>query len=199
MSDIHAKLLDVTIRIYSEAGYRGTTTRRIAAEADVNEVTIFRHFGSKDGLIKAALGREKERVEGITPDADNPDLRAALEAWALRFHADIYAHRFVIRQLSADMAQHPHLTLDPNDEATGHAKAVVSYLEAQRAKGALPQEADCMMAGLMLVSTLFTEAFWRDTMPAGLCLPPELIAPQVVAFVLRGLGLPVVAAPAGVA
>jgi hypothetical protein len=36
-------------------------------------------------------------------------------------------------------------------------------------------------------------------MPAGLCLPPELIAPQVVAFVLRGLGLPVVAAPAGVA
>src|SRR5688572_460094 len=53
--DTRDRLLDVTATIFAEAGYHGTTTRRIAQEADVNEVTIFRHFGSKDALIREAL------------------------------------------------------------------------------------------------------------------------------------------------
>ncbi|MEO5797923.1 MAG: helix-turn-helix domain-containing protein, partial [Gemmatimonadales bacterium] len=48
-------LLDVTARIYSEFGWRGTTTRRIAEAAGVNEVTIFRQFGSKEALLLESI------------------------------------------------------------------------------------------------------------------------------------------------
>ena len=57
MQDIRERILDAATRVYTEAGFRGTTTRRVAQEADVNEVTLFRHFGTKEALIKAALGR----------------------------------------------------------------------------------------------------------------------------------------------
>ena len=38
-----------------QAWIRGSTTRRIADEAGVNEITIFRQFGTKDALIHAAI------------------------------------------------------------------------------------------------------------------------------------------------
>src|ERR1051326_2984409 len=48
------ELLRAAARVYARHGYRGSTTRRIADEAGVNEVTIFRQFGSKDALIHEA-------------------------------------------------------------------------------------------------------------------------------------------------
>ena len=53
--DVREALLKAAIKVFAEAGMRGATTRRIAQEAGVNEVTLFRHFKSKDDLIDAAL------------------------------------------------------------------------------------------------------------------------------------------------
>ena len=55
MSIDRGKLLDVAARVYGEYGFRGATTRRIADEAGVNEITIFRQFGSKESLINEAI------------------------------------------------------------------------------------------------------------------------------------------------
>ena len=51
------KLLSAAIELMAEKGYDGTTTREIAALAGVNEVTLFRHFGSKQKLLEAAFDR----------------------------------------------------------------------------------------------------------------------------------------------
>jgi len=45
------RILAAAARVYAEHGFRGATTRRIAEEAGVNEITIFRQFGSKAALI----------------------------------------------------------------------------------------------------------------------------------------------------
>ena len=52
---VRDQLLHAAARIYAESGYRGATTRRIATAAGVNEITLFRHFGSKDALIREAI------------------------------------------------------------------------------------------------------------------------------------------------
>ena len=54
---VRDELLGAAARVYAEAGYRGATTRRIALAAGVNEITLFRHFGSKDALLREALAR----------------------------------------------------------------------------------------------------------------------------------------------
>ena len=51
------KILLAAIDLMAEKGYDGTTTKEIAAAAGVNEITLFRHFGTKANLIEAAFRR----------------------------------------------------------------------------------------------------------------------------------------------
>jgi AcrR family transcriptional regulator len=49
----HDRLLKAAIEVFSIEGYVGATTREIARVAAVNEVTLFRHFQSKEQLLSA--------------------------------------------------------------------------------------------------------------------------------------------------
>lgn len=49
------KITRATIELLKVKGYRGTTTREIAEKAGINELTIFRHFGNKEGIIQAIV------------------------------------------------------------------------------------------------------------------------------------------------
>ncbi|QTH45239.1 TetR/AcrR family transcriptional regulator [Cohnella sp. LGH] len=51
------KLLRAAIDLISERGYHGVTTQEIASCAGLSEKTLFRHFGSKQKLLEAALER----------------------------------------------------------------------------------------------------------------------------------------------
>ncbi|MDQ0230905.1 TetR/AcrR family transcriptional regulator [Metabacillus malikii] len=53
--DTKATILQAAIELFKEKGFKGATTRAIAHKSGVNEVTIFRHFQNKEGLIKAAF------------------------------------------------------------------------------------------------------------------------------------------------
>lgn len=60
MSDAQStsdKILMTAIGLMAEKGYAGTTTKEIAAAAGVNEVTLFRHFGTKQKLLEVAFER----------------------------------------------------------------------------------------------------------------------------------------------
>lgn len=49
------RIIEAAIRLVSENGYKATTTKAIAELAEVNEVTIFRNFGNKRGLLNAVV------------------------------------------------------------------------------------------------------------------------------------------------
>jgi len=50
-----SRILEATIELIGELGYKGTTTRQIAGRAGVNEVTLFRRFGTKETLVGKAV------------------------------------------------------------------------------------------------------------------------------------------------
>ncbi|HDP97048.1 MAG TPA: TetR/AcrR family transcriptional regulator [Euryarchaeota archaeon] len=58
------RILDSALVEFGRNGYSGATTRGIAARAEVNEVTVFRNFGSKKELFKSVL-RERFPLEDI--------------------------------------------------------------------------------------------------------------------------------------
>lgn len=62
------RILDAALELLYERGYDGTTTRAIAERADVNEVTLFRKFGSKRALLMAVIDRETDITEDLTHD-----------------------------------------------------------------------------------------------------------------------------------
>ena len=49
------RIMQAASQLFVEKGYAGTTTRAIAELARVNEVTLFRHFGTKEKLAKAIM------------------------------------------------------------------------------------------------------------------------------------------------
>ncbi len=53
--DRRRQIVNVAIRIFSERGFRGTTTKEIAGAAGVSEAIIFRHFATKDELYSAII------------------------------------------------------------------------------------------------------------------------------------------------
>lgn len=49
------QILHVAIKLFSQHGFKGTTTKKIAEEAGVSEAMVFRHFSTKSELYHAIL------------------------------------------------------------------------------------------------------------------------------------------------
>ena len=49
------KILNAALDLFSEKGFHASTTRNIAKNAGVNEVTLFRHFKTKAALFQATI------------------------------------------------------------------------------------------------------------------------------------------------
>ncbi len=57
IEDTKERITKAALAVFSSKGYASATTREIAEEARVNEVTLFRHFGSKENLLTAVIER----------------------------------------------------------------------------------------------------------------------------------------------
>lgn len=84
-------VFDAALTVLSQRGYVGATTRSIATAAGVNEVTLFRRYGDKRGLVVAAIHADIGRfaAEDLSPTGD-------LEADLVRvvgYYTRIYEHR----------------------------------------------------------------------------------------------------------
>jgi AcrR family transcriptional regulator len=58
-----SQVYEATIKTLLAQGYAGATTKLIAEQAGVNEVTLFRRYGSKAQLVSAAVAHERLQLE----------------------------------------------------------------------------------------------------------------------------------------
>lgn len=58
LSERQIAILDCAARVFGERGFAGTDVQVIADEAGVGKGTVYRQFGTKDGLFLAAVDRE---------------------------------------------------------------------------------------------------------------------------------------------
>ncbi len=68
--DRRQQILDVAIRLFSQKGFRGTTTKEIALAAGVNEAIIFRHFATKRELYSAIIDQKACSMNMENVDAE---------------------------------------------------------------------------------------------------------------------------------
>ena len=84
------RILAAAQDVFSRDGFQGATTREIAREAGVNEVTIFRHFHTREELLHATLQQSCASLDALVQPEENwrEDLFGCLE----RFVRELYAH-----------------------------------------------------------------------------------------------------------
>ncbi len=68
--DRRQQILDVAIQLFSQKGFRGTTTKEIALAAGVNEAIIFRHFATKRELYSAIIDQKACSMHMESVDAE---------------------------------------------------------------------------------------------------------------------------------
>jgi AcrR family transcriptional regulator len=136
------RILEAAARVYAKHGFRGATTRLIANEAGVNEVTLFRTFGSKSALLEAVLMQHHETAPDAVLDADAADLQHELTTW---IHTNIERVRSIRPLLIHSMGE-----IDERPEAQEFAcrgrrivhDVVTRFVSALKARGTAAPDAD---------------------------------------------------------
>ncbi|MFI1195965.1 TetR/AcrR family transcriptional regulator [Micromonospora sp. NPDC020750] len=77
-----ADLLDAAVDYAIQHGFAELSWRPVARALGVSTTTLVHHFGTKEQMLEAILGRLRERAFAATSDAvgDQPDLAAAARA-----------------------------------------------------------------------------------------------------------------------
>ncbi len=62
----HEKIIESATKSFVHNGYTRSTTRQIAEDAGVTEITLFRHFGSKEKLFECVIDRFYQSIPDLT-------------------------------------------------------------------------------------------------------------------------------------
>jgi AcrR family transcriptional regulator len=185
---LREKILHAATELYAETGFRGTTTRQIAQRAGVNEVTLFRHFGSKTALLHEAIQCACARSEAnLLPEIPRQP-RAELLQWANATWTALWNRRGVIRTALGEIEEHPALYPKENSATACAGRELAAYLERSRAAGLTDAALDVTAATATLMGTLFADAMTRDILPFVYRREPTQAIAEYVELFLRAIG-----------
>lgn len=210
---VRDQILDAAARVYAEHGFRGATTRRIADAAGVNEVTLFRTFGSKAALIEAAL-RHTGGAHAPAPPALPAvpvDPERELTRWAAGHLDQLRTRRTLLRRAMSDFDTRPGAACTAEGWNAAAAE-LHGYLGQLGAHGFVAWEGepadvppvragrpglhvsvagsrreDIMAAAAMFMAALFSDATGRDMLPQLYPQPAARAAALYVRLFLRAL------------
>ncbi len=175
------RILDVSLRLFTEQGYEGTSLREIADELGFTKAALYYHFQSKEQILTALVEPlgilVHELLSRLEVAADAEEWAGALEwligqmSTRLDFFALVERNRPAIEALSNTIF---------NDHQQMHERVET----AVRTKGDLPMQVR-MMAALGAV-TAFDD--WAPRLLAE--TPPEQLSVELVAVTRDILGLP---------
>jgi AcrR family transcriptional regulator len=197
--DSRDALIEAALKVFADVGTRGATTRRIAQVADVNEVTLFRHFKSKDDLLHAALQEFARRIQTrMLPErAVNP--RAELVEWCRAHYRNLHKHRSLIRKAMSEHEERPAHCACGMNASIRIADELTDYLRRLKREGFAQGEWDERAATNMLMGAIFSDAMGRDTMPERYPYTMREAVEHYVDLLLRGIGAKDTRALAGAA
>lgn len=184
------RLLAAAARVFARDGLSGATTRAIAREAKVNEVTLFRQFGTKERLLDAVVR------EHFGPDASAGnrhakslpgDLRTHLTAHA-RHYAKLLQHNLpLIRAMIGEIHHHAD-----HEQQVYRAifrplrAALIARLESAVASGALTRQISPTILADLFTGMIFTGVLSRASAHVRREYPASDYLEAAVELVLRG-------------
>jgi AcrR family transcriptional regulator len=189
MNSIRERLLDAAARVYAETGYRGATTRRIAHEAGVNEITLFRHFGSKTTLILEAVRQANLRSDSPAVPATPGDPGIELRSWVRAQLTHFTQLRSIIRTSLGEVEERPEIIPLIGEKPRRVILGLSAYLEQLQREGRASPDFDARTAALTFFGSLFADAMGRDVMPELYLDSLEESADRYATIFLRAIGV----------
>lgn len=107
--DTKEKLLQATLTLISEKGYLGATTREISTKAGVTELTLFRHFGSKEKLFEEVLKRYTflTKLKELKPVIEEMAYSDALQTVGIQFLETLKERKSLVKIILSELNRYP--------------------------------------------------------------------------------------------
>ncbi len=154
------RLINAALKLFASQGVTKTTTKQIAESAQVNEVTLFRHFGHKHGLLLAVIEESalfKHLGQALIEQTQQTSrIDQALKDYANNCLEALERVPEVVRSVVGEAGQYP----SENRKALGRGftqanRYVAQYLEATLSSGQLqanlsPEKLASLLNGMLL-------------------------------------------------
>src|SRR5438477_445186 len=187
--EIRDRILDAAKKVYAQHGFRGATTRLIAIEAGVNEVTLFRTFGSKAALFESLM----QAQVAASPIPDLPDIpvdpEREMTEWCAAILHNFRENRSLIRTSFGEIEDRPAAAISMC-EGPNYAGAILhDYAQRLHSMRITAPDADTPTAVGMLMSSMIGDAISRDVMPSAFPQPESEAPARYVRVFIRSLSV----------
>ncbi len=107
--DTKERIKQAALKLFSTKGFLGATTKEIAKEARVAEVTLFRYFSSKENLFEEVLRDYSflSELRRILEHVKDMRFEEALHLIAKRFLEALKARKDIIRIIQSEVYRYP--------------------------------------------------------------------------------------------
>jgi AcrR family transcriptional regulator len=185
------RLLKAAIDVFSTEGVVGATTRQIARVANVNEVTLFRHFQSKEQLLAAATQQiTAMQVESLDHLEEwTQDLARDLLHYARLHNSMLEENEALIRMFIGEAKRHPDEALQVLQQAfLPLRETLTDYLRNGVERGTVRPDLDLSLAVDQLTGMLLAGMLRRHVMPVERGYHPDHYVESCVDLIVRGIG-----------
>jgi AcrR family transcriptional regulator len=186
-TDMRTRILLAAREIFGRYGLLDVTMEQIAQEAGVGVATLYRHFGDKDGLVRAfASELTPHRAIADATQHISGDLTADLIQIVTRMLSFLHDNRDLARLgFTQNEKTRQYLAhVRPTTERTLY--QLTHFLQAQRDAGHLPT-GDLPQLGLALTGMIFAFGFMAPTYHDMPLAEPEATAEFIVNLFLNGI------------
>ncbi len=188
-----AAILDAAIRLFAEKGFRGTTTRELAAAVGVTEPVLYQHFPSKRDLYNAIIEFKMEQQDARDPALladfetstdDEHLLRRLADAILLSFEQDA---EFVRLLLYSALEGHELADLVHERRVERHLNVLARYL-GRRMKDGVYRQADPLVIAHTFTGMVVHQGLSRLLFCArAMNIERRLLVESIVDLFLRGI------------
>ncbi len=183
------EILAAAAEVFAQHGFRGSTTRRIADAAGVNEITLFRQFGSKEALIRESMRHMTQSVGLSKLPEVAVDPEAELTDWSESYIQHLRLRSSIIRKTMGEIEERPEMSECASYVPRKASNELCLYLTALRRDGRTTEEFDPKTAAAMLMGAIFADAMGRPMMPDVYPQPEEKAAHMYAKLLLRSIGV----------
>ncbi len=190
--EVADRILDAAAEEFETAGYAGATTAAIARRAEVTEAQIFRFYGSKQELFRAAIFKPLNRhfmdfhAANQVPAGDPQSMREMARRYIGELQDFMAQHSRMFMSLVVASAYSPEAT-NPVSEMEGLRAYFAQGTEVMtRRVGASPNVDPQLMVRVSFVAVLASLMFKDWLFPAGMATDDE-IRDAIAGFVIDGI------------
>lgn len=185
------RILEAAIKVFSQEGFVGATTREIARVAGVNEVTLFRHFQSKEQLLAAVAEHITAlRLEALShQDEWTYDLRRDLLYYA-KIHDDMLEeYQALFRMFIGEAQRHPREALQVLQQSfQPWREKLISYLRSCVERGSIRPDVELLLAADQFTGMLLSGMIRRHVLPTARNYSRDRYVWECVDIFIRGIG-----------